>query len=228
MDARAREERGDDPATARARARREFGNLGLVAEVTREMWGRASFDRLRQDVAQGLRLLRRYPAFGLVSILCIGLGIGVTTTIFSAVNGLFLQPLPYQDAGSLVVIHSRNLANRVARGSVAWPDMEAWRDTGVFSAIGVWSGGLKGQPATIVDPGSDPEPIVVATYSPGMPDVLRMPLVAGRSFLATEQVFPNTRRVLLGHALWQRRYGGDRGIIGKTISLAVPPVQLSA
>ena len=81
---------------------REFGNVGLVKEVTREMWGWASSERLMQDLRFGLRMMRKAPGFMAVAMLALGLGIGVNTSIFSIVNGWILRPLPVERPAELM------------------------------------------------------------------------------------------------------------------------------
>ncbi|MEP7271433.1 MAG: permease prefix domain 1-containing protein, partial [Acidobacteriota bacterium] len=104
MAAQDRMERGETAEQARAAVRREFGNLGLVSEVTREMWGWTSFERILQDVRFGLRMLWKNPGFSLVALLTLALGIGATTAIFSVVYAVVLRPLPFGDAERLVAI----------------------------------------------------------------------------------------------------------------------------
>jgi putative ABC transport system permease protein len=207
MAVRDRIERGEDPAEARLASRREFGNVALVKEATRETWRWRTVDHAWQDVRLSLRLLRRSPGFALSSIVCIACGVGLTTTIFGALNALIIRPLPYADAHELVVIHSRNVERQVVRAKA------------VFSEIGVWSPGL----AELTAADGDTERVMSATISPGILRALRHALVLGRNVEEDDQRFGNHRKVLLGHGLWQRRYGGDPNIVGRIIDLAARP-----
>src|SRR5688572_4754731 len=101
---RDRIERGDSPDDALSNAMREFGNVGLIKEVTRSMWSWSFLERLGQELRFGLRGLRKSPGFSLVAILTLALGIGATTAIFSVVYAVVLRPLPFGDPERLVAI----------------------------------------------------------------------------------------------------------------------------
>src|SRR4029078_4221209 len=96
--------RGESPDEALAAARREFGNVTHVKEVTRESWGGVWLERLLQDVRYSVRLLPRAPVFAVTAILTLALGIGVTTAMFTVVRGVLLRHLPFASPSELFVI----------------------------------------------------------------------------------------------------------------------------
>src|SRR5512139_653789 len=95
---------GFPPAEARNDALREFGNVGLVKEVTRDMWGWTWLQEALRDARVSLRALRRTPAFAAIIVATLALGIGANTAIFTLVNAVLIQPLPYPDPNRLVAI----------------------------------------------------------------------------------------------------------------------------
>src|SRR5215510_8063744 len=98
--------RGETPEDARVNAFREFGNVGLVKEVTRAMWGWAWLERLLQDVRFGLRMWRKHWGFSLVAIFTLAFGIGANLTIFSFVDTFFLRPIPAREPKQLINVEA--------------------------------------------------------------------------------------------------------------------------
>src|SRR6202171_291989 len=123
---------------AAAAARREFGNLTLVHEDSREVWRWPSIENFLMDIRFGVRMLRKNPGFTAVAVLTLALGIGATTAIFSVVYGVLLQPLPYPDPDRIMAIFEINSKGRPAR--LADPNFNDFRDQNrSFQAIAKYS-----------------------------------------------------------------------------------------
>src|SRR5260370_15118799 len=113
MAAKERAERGEDKREAERAARREFGNVGLVKEVTRDVWGWRWLRDVADDARYGLRMLLKNPGFAIVAILSLALGIDATTAVFSVVYGVLVNPYPYADSDRMVHLTFRdNAGNR--------------------------------------------------------------------------------------------------------------------
>jgi macrolide transport system ATP-binding/permease protein len=104
METHLRIEAGEAPELARSAALKDFGNVTLVNEVTRDMWGWRSLDQLGQDLRYGLRMLRKNPGFALTGIVSLGLGIGATTAVFSVLDAVVLRPMPVAEPDRLVIL----------------------------------------------------------------------------------------------------------------------------
>jgi putative ABC transport system permease protein len=166
------------------------------------------------------RSLRRSRTFALLAVSCIGLGIGVTTTMFSAVSAVLLRPLPFHDADDLVVIYARHREQGLETGNVSYPDYQAWKsETTAFSGMGLFNWlavTLSGQ--------DDAERISGAEITADLFSVLGVQPVLGRGF-TEDEVGRESRApvVLLGYDLWQRRYGGNPSIIGQSVNVDGAP-----
>jgi putative ABC transport system permease protein len=207
--------RGESEEEARLNAQREFGNVGLVKEDTREMWGWAWLERLGQDLRFGLRMLRKNLGFSLVAILTLALGIGANSTIFSFFNGVLLRPLPYQEPERIVLLDE--VATKRGGGSlgVSFTNYLDWRaQNQVFSEVG----GYHRITFTLTGAG-EAEELPGAMASAGLFSLLGVPPLLGRTFTPEEDQRGRGNVVMLGYGVWQRRFGGDPKIVGRTITL---------
>jgi predicted permease len=164
------------------------------------------------DLRYAFRALRANPGFTLVAVLTLALGIGANTTIFSVVNGVLLQPLPYHAPERLFqLFESRN----GGRGNVSPPDYVDWRDqSDVFDGLAT----LNASSSFAVSSGTGPaEQVNGAQVTANFFSVLGVAPFLGRDLLPTEDAMGQNRVALLGYGIWRRRFGGDPNIIGRSI-----------
>ena len=213
MSARDRIDRGEPPERAKTSAIREFGNPTLVKEVTRAMWGWSSLERLQQDFRYGVRTLAKSPGFTAIVVLTLALGIGANTAIFSVVNAVLLQPLPYRQPNRLVMLWETNSTQRDDLNFVAPANFRDWKDRNqVFDQLAAFI-----HSTFTITGGDRPERIAGELVSPELFSILGVSPALGRAFLPEdEQQVPYTR-VILSDGIWQRRFGGDPGVVGKTL-----------
>ncbi len=178
---------------------------------------------LRQDVKYTFRSLGRSPGFLLVAVLIVGLGIGTTTAIFSIVDAVLLRPLPFHESERLVWIantmEGKGLSGVTSRSS----NLRDWRElnrsfeslTGYFAFYNYSSFTLGGT--------GEPERLIGVGVAQNFLDVLGVRPQLGRNFVDEECVWNGRGAVILSHGLWQRRYGGDPGIVGAPIMLNDEP-----
>jgi predicted permease len=170
-------------------------------------------DTLLQDLRYGLRMLRKSPGFTLVAAITLALGIGANTAIFSVVNGVLLRPLPYPDAGRLVMVYESTRDFR--KNSIAYPNFLDWRrENHSFTGIAAFRGD-----DFILTGAGKPEHLSGEYVSASLFSVLGVRPLLGRGFLPQEDQQGAGGVVMLGYGLWQRRFGGTRSILGKSLTL---------
>ncbi|HEY7568353.1 MAG TPA: ABC transporter permease, partial [Gemmatimonadaceae bacterium] len=207
--------RGESREQAERAARREFGNLTHVKEVTREVRG-IRFERLIQDVRYGLRALRRTPAFTAIAVLTLALAIGANSAVFSVVNNVLLQPLPFRDPARLYLVSHTptNLPFELPPG-LADRLYIAYRERArAFESVA----GYQRQQVTLSGVG-DAARLFGTRVSANFFTTLGVAPAVGRSFVADEEIPGRDRVVILGDRLWRQRFNADQAIIGRTISL---------
>ena len=207
--------RGETPDEARASALREFGNVGLVKEVTRAMWGWAWLEALEQDVRFGVRILRKNPGFSLIAILTLALGIGATTAIFSVVNAVLLKPLDYPEAERIMLLSAARLSEPNSSGAISYPNFLDWqRQQTTFSHLA--AARLRVCNLSGV---AEAAQVKTAIVSPEAFPLLGVAPQIGRVFTAQDNQLNAARTVVLSHAFWQKQFAGDTGVIGRQLLL---------
>src|ERR671910_1307876 len=162
-----------------------------------------------------VRLLRTHPGFVSTVVLSLALGIGANTAIFSVVHGVLIQPLSYPRADAVVGIYNRLTINgQVYEDAALSPGMYAAcrDDCRAFEHFGVWTSGA----ATVTGTG-EPEQVATVTMTHGVLPAFGVPASLGRWFSPEDDSPGGARTVILGHGYWQRRFGGDREVLGRTV-----------
>jgi putative ABC transport system permease protein len=227
MQAEENREDGMDAEEARYAAMRRFGNAMSLREQSRDAWGWRSWEVLVRDVRFGIRTLRRSPGFTTAAVLTLALGIGANTAIFSLLNGVLLRPLPFPDPDRLVLVWLES-ADRPGRESLlSWPtmgDFMDWRARNrVFQDMGTLD---RLSPFQLTGRG-DPEEVESAIVTAGFLRALGVPPVLGHTFTEPDDQPGAPRLVLLSHAFWQRRFAGDRDVVGRTLTLDDQPATVA-
>ncbi|MCI0413009.1 ABC transporter permease [bacterium] len=205
--------RGMTPEEARLQAIRSFGNLGRIKDSARDVRGGGMIEVLWQDIRFGMRMLVKDPAFTVVALLALALGIGANTAIFSVVNGILLRPLPYNDPEKIITIWEPSRGGH----TLGLTDLEFFdvRDQNqVFENVAAYATG-----ATNLTGGGEPERITGTWVSSGFFPVLGVHPMLGRTFTAEDDTPSPARVVVVSHGLWQRRFASNSNIIGRQVSL---------
>ena len=212
---------------AEAVARREFGNVMLTEEDGRDVWRWASIEDFVMDVRYSLRALRHNPMFTAVALLTIAIGIGANTAVFSVVNSVLLKPLNYPNAEQLVSLH------QIAPGAPGLADFESGlhlspsmyityaEHNRIFQSLGVWDTGTASVTGL-----AEPEQVRTVEVSDGVLQALDVQPAVGRWLSEADQVPRGPQRVMLSYGYWQRRFGRDRSVVGRNISMDARPREI--
>lgn len=215
LEAERLEESGMSAEEARAAARRAFGNLTQAQERFYESRRAHWWSTFWQDVRFGLRMLAKAPGFTAVAVLTLALGIGATTAIFSAVYAAMLKPLPFKDADRLIFVAKKNPPRGWTRNPISPVEILAWRNqSGAFEDLAAYT-----QSACVLTGSGQAEQDPCEIASSNLFHVLGAAPMLGRAFLPGEDLEGSPHVAILSHALWQRRFGGDPGVIGRTIEI---------
>jgi predicted permease len=213
---------GMSPAEARRHALIQFGGTQQAKELHRDVRGLPWFDDLLRDLRYSLRMLARDPGFAIVVILTLALGVGVNTAFFSVANFIVLRPLPVRDPGQLVVLATREKDTSEIR-DLSYADFLDYRkQSSMFSDMLAYRLGFDGLAA------ENRADRIISSYVTGNYfSLLGIQPAIGRLIEAGEGWTPGADPVVvLGYAYWQRRFGGDPGVVGKQALLNGKPVTI--
>jgi predicted permease len=211
---------GMDRRAAEQTARREFGNISLVEERSREVWQSRVLESLWADVRYALRQTRRSPGYAATVIGTLAVGIGAAAAMFTVVDHVLLRPTRYPDAGRLVALQETNAATTTYSWPAPWLDIEQWRaQSQSFSGIEFSSrlpgrNYLNGEAAALQVDGE--------RVSANLFRMLGVRPALGRDFDPKSQgstSTSNTGTIVLSDAIWKEAFGSKRGILGKTVKI---------
>jgi len=218
-------ESGRSPQEAHYAARRAFGNEALLQDQTHDTWGWSPLERLLQDLRYAFRRMARTPAFTVTVLLTLAIGIGANTAVFSVINRVLLRPLPYPDSDRLVALWlnapgAGGLASFSSGGLRLSPSMyfTFQRHNQSFQSLGIWINGTANVTGV-----ARPEQVHTVDISDGILQTLEVPAIAGRWFSAPDQDPRGAKSVILSYGYWQRRFGGDRSVIGRVLQVDSQP-----
>ncbi len=201
-------------------ARREFGNVTLIEERSREVWQWATIESIAADLRLVMRRLRRSPGFAATVLLTLAIGIGANTAVFSVLNSVLIRPLSYPEPQRLVAMRLNapgapgltDFRDELRVSASMYLTFAAHNRT--FQSMGVWLPGT----ASITGI-AQPEQVNTAVITDGVLQTLEVPAAVGQWLTAADQVPHGAQRVMLSYGYWQRRFGGDPGVVGRTINV---------
>ncbi len=206
---------GLSPEEARRAALVEFGGVDQVKESVREVRVGHFLETLWQDLRHGARMLLKHKGFTSVAVLTLGLGIGANTAIFSVVNSVLLRPLPYKDSERIVRVWNTFPPRGLSQIPLSEPEFLEYRNRSQsFDHVAAFATG-----ALTLTGAGEPEQVTTTWASADLFPVLGAAPILGRAFSAEEDRIGHHTVAVISHRLWQRRFGADPLLIGKTVTL---------
>jgi len=220
-------EDGLAPEEAAHRARREFGNVALIEERSREAWQWQFVESLLADLKLTLRRLGKSPGFMATILLTLAIGIGANTAVFSIINRVLLEPLPYPQSDRLISLFlnapgAGGLASFASGLQLSQSMYVTFSEHNrSFQSMGIWYS----QRANVTGV-AKPEEVRADLVSDGILQTLDVPPLLGRWFSQSDQDPRGAKTAMLSYGYWQRRFGGDPSIIGRTIQVDAQPREI--
>ncbi len=213
-------EDGMPRAQAEQSARREFGNIALIQQRSREAWQWSTIESLLADLKFTFRRLLKAPGFTFTVLVTLAIGIGANTAVFTVVNSVLLKPLPYPDSGRIVSLWldapgadgMASFTTGLQLSNSMYLTFDDHNKT--LQSMGIWTVGNSNVTGV-----AEPEQVNSGFVSDGVLQTLAVPPLLGHWFTPAEQDPRGTRSVMLSYGYWQRRFGGDRNVIGRAIQV---------
>ena len=205
---------GMTPAQAHKAAMQSFGNVNRAVDAAYDVKGGGFLETITQDIRYGARMLVKHKSFTAIAVITLALGIGANTAIFSVVNELLLQPLPYRDAERIVMLWEVTPEGR-HQNTTSRANFRSWRAQGSsYDQVAAFSD----QRFNLTGDG-EPEELSVQFATPELFKVLGVDALLGRTLLPEDGEAGKPPVVVLSYALWQRRFGGQASVVGQPITL---------
>lgn len=215
METERRQREGMNPADARRTALRDFGGEARATEGIHDVRGLTFWDALGQDVRFGWRALRRSPGYTAATILILALGVGANTAVFAVIDGVLLKPLPFRDGDELVLVQHSAPASGVADAGVSIPELGGYRArlASVRDLVEYHSMSF-----TLLNQG-EPDRVDTGVVSANFFDMLGIRPLYGRTFIDTDDDLGSDAVLVLSHAYWRQKFGGDPGVVGRVLAM---------
>src|SRR5437764_2813899 len=195
--------------------RLERGGLELAKEVVRSAGWESLVETSWRDLRYGVRMLCKNPGFTIVAAVTLALGIGANTALFSVIDGVLLQPLPYPHPEELVAVRHtapglnvKDLQSSDSCYFIYREQNRTFQDIGLYRNDSVNITGL-----------AEPERVSALDVTDGVLPILGVRAILGRTFTRADDSPGTAKTVMLSFSFWQRKFGGDRSVIGKTITV---------
>jgi len=210
-----RRRQGLSAAEARTAALRDFGGLSRYREEVRDARGLRIWDTLGQDLRYGLRALAHAPGYSTAAVLILALGIGANAAMFSVINGVLLEPLPFRDGDELVLVQQAALKSNRPNAGVSIQELDVYRARldSVRDLVEYHSMSF-----TLLSHG-EPDRVDTGVVSANFFDMLGIQPVLGRSFVDTDDDLGAEAVLILSHAYWQQKFGGDPDVVGRVLEM---------
>jgi putative ABC transport system permease protein len=215
METELRQRRGMAPDEARRTALRDFGGVVRHREAVHDTRGMTFWDALTQDVRFASRTLRRWPGYTIGTIATLALGIGANTAIFSIVNNVLLEPLPYKNAGELVRVVQTRVRPVAGETNVSIKELQEYRES-VKALDGLVE--YHRMSFILLNQG-EPDDVNTGVVSSNYFDMLGIAPLHGRSFNDKDDDLGAEPVVLLSHGYWKSKFGGDVSVVGRAVEM---------